>query len=161
ADIGKRAFNHEPGFLDSQPEGSSRVDALGQGVARSGLPSDSKDAQALGIAESILHFPQLRGPGELNRAIAALDGECQLFAGLSADNTLHGSEAFDLGAVDADDDITDLEPGRGGRAVRLDLVNTGAGAGLAEEGEETGENHDRQDEIGDRAGGNDRRTGAD
>ena len=53
------------------------------------------------------------------------------------------------------------KPAAAGGAVGLDLVDARRRARLAEEGEQAGENHDRQQEIRDRTGGDDGRARAD
>ena len=57
----------------------------------------------------ILHFAQFRRALQLQRGIAALDGEGQRVAGADADDALHVGEAADLLAVDRGDDVADLE----------------------------------------------------
>src|ERR1700739_3393227 len=77
---------------------------------------------------------------------------------MGRDGGLHVVEGVYLAAVERLHDVADLEPGGGGRAIGLDLVDPGRGRGLAEKGEQAGENHDPQEEIGDRAGGDDGRA---
>ena len=64
-------------------------------------------------------------------------------------------------AIDRGHDVAGLEAGRVGGTARLDLVDARGRARLAEEREQAGEDHDRQQEIGDRTGRHDRRARSD
>ena len=82
-------------------------------------------------------------------------------AGADADDALHVGEAFDLLAVDGEDDVARLEAGGCRSAPRLHGIDAGAGRLLADDHENGGENHDRQNEIGDRPGRHHRGAGGD
>src|SRR4029079_9223024 len=93
--------------------------------------------------------------------IAALDREGQLVAGMNADDALHVGETANGLAVDRRYHVADLKTrGRVG-AIGFDLVDARRRARLAEEGEQAGEDHDREDEIRNRAGAADRRAWTD
>ena len=94
--------------------------------------------------------------GELQRRITAPDSEVKGVAAMNADDALHVREVADDLAIDNRDDVADLEAGAFSRAAGFDLVNARGRAGLAQEGEQTSENHDGQNEIRDRTGGDDR-----
>ena len=85
----------------------------------------------------------------------------KLFAGADADNPLHVGEVFDRLAVDRGHDVADLEAGRCRCTSYFDLVDSRRHVRFAEKGEQAGEDHDRQNEIGDRTGGDDRRARSD
>src|SRR6185437_15689748 len=138
-----------------EPQGGGGIDAFRQGVTGRGLAGNAENSETLLITKGILHRPQLRGPLQLDDAIAALDRELHRFARVRANDALHVGKAVDLAAVDGSDDVTDLETRGRRRAARFDLVNARRSARLAEKGEETGENENRQDEIGNRTGGDD------
>ena len=93
---------------------------------------------------------------ERHGAVPALDREGQPVARIRANDPLHVGETVDPGASDIDDDVADLEARGRGRAAGLDHVDPRGRARLAVKGEQTGENHDGEDEICDRTGGNDR-----
>ncbi len=82
----------------------------------------------------------------------------QLLAGANADRALHLGEASDPLAIDGGHDVAGLEAGPFRSTAGLDLVDARGGAGLAEESEQAGEDHDREQEVGDRAGRHDRRA---
>ena len=67
ADIEQRPVNHEPGFLDAEPQRGSGVDALGRHIAGRGLAGDAEHAELMGIAEGVFHLPQLRGAVQFQR----------------------------------------------------------------------------------------------
>src|SRR5437879_7287474 len=161
ADIGELLVYDEPGFLDSQPKCARRIDLLGGDFARRRRTGDAENPEALRVAEGVLHFAQFRRALQLQRGITALDGEGQGVAGTDADEALHVGEAADLLAVDGGDDVADLKARPLGGAAGFDLVDARRRARLAEEGEQTGEDDDRQNEIRDRTGGNDGRARAD
>jgi hypothetical protein len=81
--------------------------------------------------------------------------------GIGADDPLHVGEALDLATVDGEHDVAGLEPRSGCRRIRLHCVDPGRGGLAAVKREDEGENHDRQDEIGDRAGDHDGGSTAD
>src|SRR3984957_5691057 len=109
----------------------------------------------MGIAERVFHFLQFRRAAQLHGVIAALDREGELFTGVNADDALHIGEASDRGAVDGRYDVADLKADSRCSAPRLHFVDARRGARLAKEREQSGEDHDRQKEIGDRTGGHD------
>src|SRR5258707_6872514 len=158
ADIRQRAVDHEPGFLDAKPECRRRVHAFGCGIAGYHLAGNAQHADPVRISERVFHLPELRRSPQLQRAIAALDRECQRFAGANADNPLHIGETPDRSAVDCRYDVTDLKAGSRGCTPRLHLIDTRRRAWFAKEREQAGEDHDCQKEVGDWTGGHDRRT---
>jgi hypothetical protein len=81
--------------------------------------------------------------------------------GFGSDNALHVGETADRRAVDGRDHIAGLKARCRGSAVGLHAVDLRRRARFAEKREQAGENHDRQNEIRDRAGGDDRRARAD
>ena len=113
------------------------------------------------ISERVLYFPEFRRPAQLQRGIAALDGERQLLAGSNADDPLHIGETADRFAIDRRYDVSHLKAGFRRGTVRLHLIDARRRARLAEEREQAGEDHDCQKEIGNRTGGHDRRTRSD
>ena len=113
------------------------------------------------IAERVFHFLQLRRAAQLHGGIAALDREGELFTGVNADDALHVGEASDRVAVDCRHDVADLKAGRRRGTPRLHFIDARRRARLAEKREQTGKDHDRQNEIGDRTGGHDRRARSD
>src|ERR1700730_2530545 len=113
------------------------------------------------MAERDFHFLEFRRALQLQGGIAALDRERQVLAGANADNALHVGEASDLAVIDRRDDIADLKARRSRSTARLDLIDARRRARLAEEREQAGEDHDRQNEVGNRARGHDRRARSD
>src|SRR6476620_6985838 len=160
-DIRQRAIDYEPGSLDAEPKCGRRVHTLGRDIAGHHFAGNAEHADAVRISEWVLHFPELRRPAQLQRAIAALDRECQRFAGANADDPLHVGETSDLPAVDRRHHVTNLKAGCRGGAPYLHLINACRRARLAEKREQAGEDHDCQKEIRDRTGGYDRRTRTD
>ena len=77
ADIGQRPIDHEPGFLDAEPERGGGIDALGGDIAGRRLAGNSQHAQPMGISERVFHFLQFRGAVQFHRGVAALDRERQ------------------------------------------------------------------------------------
>ena len=75
--------------------------------------------------------------------------------GIGADDALHVGEAFDLAAVDCENDVAGLEAGGRGCGIGLHGIDAG-GRGLpAVDRENRGKDDDGQDEIGDRPGRDD------
>src|SRR5262249_36611151 len=128
--VGERAVDDEPGFLDSEPRRGGRIDSLRHGVARRSLAGDAEHAETLLIAKSVLHRPHLRCSLQLDDAVTAPDSEPQLLARTGTDDPLHVRKTVDPAAVDRCDDVSDLETGGRGRTARLDLVNPRRGAWL-------------------------------
>ena len=60
ADIGERAVDDEPGFLDAQPDRLRRRDRLVFHVARRHRAADAEDADALDVAEIVLDLLERR-----------------------------------------------------------------------------------------------------
>src|SRR5882757_2366132 len=108
------------------------------------------------ISERVLHFPKFRRPTQLQRRVATLDRERQLLAGSSADRSLHIRKASDLLAIDRRYHVAVLKAGCRRGAARFHLIYPRRRAWFAEEREQTGKDHDGQQEVGNRAGGHDR-----
>ena len=89
----------------------------------------------------------------------AIDHEMERLVGARADDALHLTEALDGLPVDADHPVARQETGALGGAARIDDIDLGCGDALAEQGENRRKDHDRQDEIGDRTGGDHGRAG--
>ena len=107
------------------------------------------------VAEIVLDFPQGRRRLQRDAIACALDGDLQLLAGIDADDPLHVGKIRDLASVDVDNDVARLETRRGRSAAGLDRVHARRGRLLAVDHEHGREDHDRQNEIGDRAGRDD------
>src|ERR1035437_1798824 len=112
----------------------------------------------MGISERVFHLLEFRRPAQLQRGIAALERESQLFAGSNADDPLHIGETFDRAAIDRRYDVADLKAGCRRRTACLHLIDARRRARFTEESEQAGKDYDSQKKIGDRTGDNDRRT---
>ncbi len=80
---------------------------------------------------------------------------------MSHDDALHVGETSDLGAIDRGYDISHLKSGCRRGTARLHLIDACRRARFAKKGEQAGEDHDGQNEIGDWTGGHDRRPRSD
>src|SRR4051794_32391746 len=79
-----------------------------------------------------------------------------LAAGFARDDALHRIKTIDGFAVDGSDDIARLKAGCSRGAVFLHHVDPCRRAWLAEDHENGGKDHDRQNEIGNRTGSDNR-----
>jgi hypothetical protein len=99
--------------------------------------------------------------GKREFGVFPLDHDLERVARGDAHDALHVGKAVDLLAVNRQNEIARLEAGGGGGAARLYGVDPRAGALLADDHENAGENGNRQHEVRDRAGRYNRSAGAD
>ena len=112
------------------------------------LPKLSLPCLSAGVALSVIGAPPRSIRNSSVRPALALTIRCM-------------SEKLSIvAAVDREHDVAGLEARRGGRAVGLHRVDPRGRGLLAVEREDRGKNHDRQNEIRDRAGGHDGRAAA-
>ena len=126
---------------------------VGRGVALNAQQPESND-----VAEMVGDLLALGRRRDVDGLAAALDHEMERLIGAHADDALHLAEALDGLTVDADDLVARQEAGSLGGASGIDDIDLGRGDALAEQAEDRGEDHDRENEIGDRAGGDDGRA---
>src|SRR6185312_9229759 len=115
----------------------------------------------MGVAEVVFELAQLRRRRQRLGGTAAVNDDLQRHAGADADDALHVGEAVDRLAVDRRHEVAGLEAGRLRRAARLHGVDPRARDLAADGAENDGEDDDREYEIGDRTGRDDRGTRAD
>src|SRR5205085_9336220 len=89
---------------------------------------------------------------------AAIDLDVQRLAGASTDDALHVGERLDPFAVDRHDEIGRLEAGSLRRTAWLYRLDASGRGLLAVEGEHARKDHDREQEVRDRSGRDDRRA---
>ena len=89
---------------------------------------------------------------------ATVDLDLERLSGVDRDDPLHLRETVDPCAVDRHHGIARLEAGLRRGAARRDAVDPRGGDLLAVQHENAGEDHDGENEIGDRTGGHDRRA---
>src|SRR6185369_91853 len=157
-EVGQGAVDHEPGLLRPGNHGLERAHLLRLDIARRHRAADTEHADTVNVAEIVLELLELRYRLEGDGGAAPVDGDRQRFAGADADDALHVGETSDRLAVDRHDEVARLEAGDLCGAVRLDGVDARGCGLLAGDHEDTGENHDGEDEIGDGAGSDNRRA---
>ena len=123
--------------------------------------ADAENRLAGVVAEAVLALLERGRRRQRHRRAAAIDLERQRASGIGADDALHVGEAFDRPAVDREHHIARLEPGRGGCGIGLHGIDPRGRRLPAIDRENRRENHDGQDEIGDRPGRDDGRAAPD
>ena len=114
-------------------------------------------AHAALAEHALIDDRNFRRGGQVDVVSLAFNDETHRQAGAHQRRFLQRLETVDRLAIDGFDQVSGPETGRGRRAVQFDPPDAGRVLDPAEGHEHPGEDHERQDEIGDRPGQHDRR----
>src|SRR5262249_12377322 len=151
-----RVRDDVPNLLAANPDGFDKADRSRVRLAGFRVVLNSEHADPMTIAKKILPLHERWRCRERDDRVISLHSKNQRIASVRRYNPLHVIETLDGTAIDRNDHVTHLEAGRGGNTVRLNSVDTGNEAWLAEIQRHSSEDHGRQQEICNRSGGHDR-----
>ncbi len=160
ANVGKRPVDHEPRFLRPHDDGAQRSGLFRLNVTGRHRPADTEHAQTMDIAKIVFDLLELGCRLESDRRSTTVHLNRQRFASADADDALHVGETLDFLAIDRGYQIAGLKSGRLRRAGRLHRVDQCTRGLLADRHENGSKNGDRQHEVRDRPGSDDRRARA-
>ena len=157
--IGQRALDHEPGLLDAELD-RGRADRPAPAARRA--PGDAEHADAMHVAEIVLHLGQLGVAFRLH--VRAPPRSTSMSSGspaLALTTRCMSVKVSILRPLIETIRSPGLKPAACAALLRLHGIDAGGRCLLAVEGEHGREDHDRQDEVRDRPGRDDRGALAD
>src|SRR5690606_28564687 len=112
---------------------------------------DAEPGHPDSVAARVGLFDDGRGDDELDLAAVAQDREFERPVEIELDDPLDLFEPLDLGPVDAEDAVADLERGTLGGAAGQNAAYDRRRERLSDDAENTGEDDDREEEIRERS----------